>query len=69
MDQKLSVGFFLLGCVIVTATVLGFLHIRELEKLVKDQQQVIELQKQANSRLQLENLLLKTYKQSLPPLN
>jgi hypothetical protein len=69
MDQKLSVGFFLLGCVIVTATVLGFLHIRELEKLVNDQQQVIELQKQANSRLQLENLLLKTYKQSLPPLN
>lgn len=69
MDQKLSVGFFLLGCVIVTATVLGFLHIRELEKLVKDQQQLIELQKQANSKLQLENLLLKTYKQPLPPFN
>lgn len=62
MDQKLSVGFFLLGCVIITATVLGFLHIRELEKMVHDQQQVIELQKQANSKLQIENMLLKSYR-------
>lgn len=62
MDQKLSVGFFLLGCVIITATVLGFLHIRELEKLVHDQNEVIKLQEQANTKLQFENMLLKTYK-------
>ena len=62
MDQKLTVGFFLLGCVIIAATVLGFQRIQELEKIIRDQQEVIELQQTANERLKLENLLLKTYR-------
>jgi CHASE3 domain sensor protein len=62
MDQKLSVGFFMLGCVIITATVLAFIHIRELEQLVREQQHVIETQEQANSILLLENMLLRGYK-------
>lgn len=62
MDQKLTVGFFLLGCVIIAATVLGFQRIQELEKIIRDQQEVIELQQTANERLKLENLILKTYR-------
>jgi len=63
MDQRLTVGFFLLGCVIITATVLGFLHIRELESIVREQQEIIQLQKEANGKLRLENMLMRTYSQ------
>lgn len=63
MDQRLTVGFFLLGCVIITATVLGFLHIRELENIVREQQEIIQLQKEANGKLRLENMLMRTYSQ------
>ena len=47
MDQKLSVGFFLLGCVIVVAVVLSFNRIEKLQDVIIKQQQTIELQDQA----------------------
>jgi CHASE3 domain sensor protein len=59
MDQKLSVGFFLLGCVIVVAVVLSFNRIEKLQDIIIKQQQTIELQDQAIQMQKLENTLLR----------
>ena len=59
MNQKLTVGFFLFGCVIVTATILAFNHIRRLEELLIKQQDTIEIQDQAIHMIKLENSILK----------
>ena len=45
MNEKLTIGFFLLGCVIMVAAYLGFNRIQRLEDLVIKQQDTIELQK------------------------
>lgn len=62
MDQKLSVGFFLLGCVIVVAVVLAFNRIEKLQDVIVKQQQTIELQDKAIRMQQLENSILKAYR-------
>jgi hypothetical protein len=62
MDQKLSVGFFLLGCVIVVAVVLAFNRIEKLQDVIIKQQQTIELQDQAIKMQKLENTLLRAYR-------
>lgn len=62
MDQKLSVGFFLLGCVIVLAVVLAFNRIEKLQDIIVKQQQTIELQEQAIKMQQLENFMIKAYR-------
>lgn len=62
MDQKLSVGFFLLGCVIVLAVVLAFNRIEKLQDVIVKQQQTIELQEQAIKMQQLENFMIKAYR-------
>jgi hypothetical protein len=62
MDQKLSVGFFLLGCVIVVAVVLAFNRIEKLQDIIVKQQQTIELQDKAIRMQQLENSILKAYR-------
>ena len=62
MDQKLSVGFFLLGCVIVVAVVLTFNRIEKLQDVIVKQQQTIELQDKAIRMQQLENSILKAYR-------
>jgi len=62
MDQKLSVGFFLLGCVIVVTVVLAFNRIEKLQDVIVRQQQTIELQDKAIRMQQLENSILKAYR-------
>lgn len=60
MDQKLTIGFFLLGCVIVVASVLAFIRIERLEDIIIRQQETIELQSKAIELKTYENTLLKS---------
>ena len=60
MDQKLTIGVFLMGCLIITATILGYNRIEKLEELVKEQQQTIELQDKAIAMRNFENQMLKS---------
>lgn len=59
MNEKLTIGFFLLGCVIMLATYLGFNKIQRLEELVIKQQDTIELQKTAIEWQRVENNMLR----------
>ena len=59
MNEKLTIGFFLLGCVIMLATYLGFSKIQRLEELVVKQQDTIELQKTAIEWQRVENNMLR----------
>jgi hypothetical protein len=59
MNEKLTIGFFLLGCVIVTAVILGFNRIERLEDIIIKQQDTIEQQDKAISMQRLENQVLR----------
>lgn len=60
MDQKLTIGFFLLGCVVAVAAVLAFIRIERLEDIIIRQQETIELQGKAIELKTYENTLLKS---------
>ena len=59
MDQRLTIGFFLFGCVVILATIFGFNRIQRLEDLIKEQDQVIKTQHQAIMMQRVENSMLK----------
>lgn len=59
MNQRLTIGFFLFGCVIVLATVLAFNRIERLEDLIIEQDKTIKLQNEAIMMQRVENSLLK----------
>ena len=59
MDQKLTIGFFLFGCVIVLATVLGFNRIERLENIIIEQDKTIKTQNEAIMMQRVENSMLK----------
>lgn len=59
MDQKLTIGFFLFGCVIVLAAVLGFNRIERLESIVIEQEKTIKTQQEAIMLQRVENSMLK----------
>jgi len=62
MNEKLTIGFFLLGCVIMMAAYLGYNRIQRLEDLVSKQQDTIELQKTAIEWQRAENNMLRMYR-------
>lgn len=62
MDQKLTIGAFILGCTIVTAIILAYNHIEKLEKLIRDQQETIEIQQHA---IGMKNIETNMYKNML----
>lgn len=59
MDQRLTIGFFLLGCLIVLATVLGFNRIQRLEDVIIEQDKTIKIQNEAIMIQRVENSMLK----------
>lgn len=59
MDQKLTIGFFLFGCVIVMAVVLAFNHIQRLEDIIIEQDKTIKIQNEAIMMQRVENSMLK----------
>ena len=59
MDQKLTIGFFLFGCVIVLAAVLGFNRIERLESIIIEQDKTIKTQHEAIMMQRVENSMLK----------
>lgn len=60
MDQKLTIGVFMIGCLIILAAVLAFNRIERLEELLHKQQETIEQQQTAIMMQQMENKLLKS---------
>lgn len=60
MDQKLTIGGFLLGCLIITATILAYNRIEKLESIVRQQQETIEIQSKAINMRNFENQMLKS---------
>ena len=59
MDQRLTIGFFLFGCLIVLATVLGFNRIERLQDIVVEQDKTIKIQQEAIMMQRVENTMLK----------
>lgn len=59
MDQRLTIGFFLFGCLIVLATVLGFNRIQRLEDIIIEQDKTIKMQQEAIMMQRVENSMLK----------
>lgn len=59
MDQRLTIGFFLFGCVIVLATVLAFNRIERLEEVIIEQDKTIKVQNEAIMMQKMENTMLK----------
>lgn len=59
MDQRLTIGFFLFGCVIVLATVLGFNRIERLQDIIIEQDKTIKQQHEAIMLQRVENSMLK----------
>ena len=59
MDQRLTIGFFLFGCVIVLATVLGFNRIERLQDIIIEQDKTIKQQHEAIMMQRVENSMLK----------
>lgn len=59
MNQKLTIGFFLFGCVIVLATILCFNRIQRLEDLIIEQDKTIKIQNEAIMMQRVENSMLK----------
>ena len=59
MNQRLTIGFFLFGCVIVLATVLAFNRIERLEDLIIEQDKTIKMQNEAIMMQRVENSMLK----------
>lgn len=59
MDQRLTIGFFLFGCLIVLATILGFNRIERLQDIVVEQDNTIKMQQEAIMMQRVENSMLK----------
>lgn len=59
MDQKLTIGFFLFGCVIILATIFGFNRIQRLEDVIVEQDKTIKMQNEAIMMQRVENSMLK----------
>lgn len=59
MNQRLTIGFFLFGCLIVLATVLGFNRIERLQDIVVEQDKTIKMQQEAIMMQRVENSMLK----------
>ena len=59
MDQRLTIGFFLFGCLIVLVTVLGFNRIERLQDIVVEQDKTIKMQQEAIMMQRVENSMLK----------
>ena len=59
MDQRLTIGFFLFGCVIVLAAVLGFNRIERLQDIIIEQDKTIKQQHEAIMMQRVENSMLK----------
>jgi hypothetical protein len=59
VDQKLTIGFFLFGCVIILAAVLGFNRIERLESIIIEQDKTIKTQNEAIMIQRVENSMLK----------
>jgi hypothetical protein len=59
VDQKLTIGGFLLGCLIITATMLAYNRIEKLEDLVRKQQETIDMQTKAINLRNFENQMLR----------
>lgn len=59
MNQRLTIGFFLFGCLIVLATVLGFNRIERLQDIVVEQDKTIKIQQEAIMMQRVENTMLK----------
>jgi hypothetical protein len=59
VDQRLTIGFFLFGCLIVLATVLGFNRIQRLEDVIIEQDKTIKIQNEAIMMQRVENSMLK----------
>ena len=47
MDKKLTIWFFLFGCLMITAAILAYNRIEKLEDIILKQQETIEIQNQA----------------------
>lgn len=59
MDEKLTIGIFLLGCVIIIATILGYNRIERLEDIIIKQNETIQKQNQAIQIQRVENTMLR----------
>lgn len=59
MDEKLTVGIFLLGCVIIIATILAFNKIEKLQDIIVKQNETIQIQNQAIQLQRVENTMLR----------
>ena len=59
VNEKLTIGFFLLGCVVVTAVILGINRIERLEDIIIKQQETIDLQDEAINMQRIENQMLR----------
>lgn len=59
VNEKLTIGFFLLGCVIVTATIMAVNRIERLEDIIVKQQDTIEQQEKAIAMQRLETQMLR----------
>ena len=59
MDQKLTIGFFLFGCIIILATIFGFNRIQRLEDVIVEQDKTIKMQNEAIMMQRVENSMLK----------
>lgn len=59
MDQRLTIGFFLFGCVLILATILGFNRIERLENIIIEQDKTIKIQNEAIMIQRVENSMLK----------
>lgn len=59
MDQKLTIGFFLFGCIIILATIFGFNRIQRLEDVIIEQDKTIKMQNEAIMMQRVENSMLK----------
>jgi hypothetical protein len=59
VDQKLTIGFFLFGCIIILATIFGFNRIQRLEDVIVEQDKTIKMQNEAIMMQRVENSMLK----------
>ena len=59
MDEKLTIGVFMLGCVIIVGVILGYNRIERLEDMIIKQQETIELQQQAIGMKNMETTMYK----------
>ena len=59
MEEKLTIGIFLLGCVIIIATILGYNRIEKLEDIIIKQNETIQIQNQAIQIQRVENTMLR----------